>query len=929
MKKRYLTIIIAVLAIVVPLFAENEPVETLNERLQVLRNNLRREYFQMSLTKDKITSNYDNQHQRMVDIMKECNELSLRLYSQKQEYTLDLCFALEKVKNEFEEFTKDKTPYDRIMINLDIEIDRYARLVESLRRLPPEIAKVKNLPDSLAFHNDTLHQHLKLNRDNRIDLMAEARNTTDSIARVFVLDKKGERDRDTCLYFATELLKMYAESRTVIMADSIHYEEVYLRLKESYDYAQKYYKLLQTRIFIEGQTPWPVILSDPKRYWNEAVKDVINKYGLYDDSIVSQDSSTIAIAPIVTDSLSIADVLPIPPFEEDSTLTASTDTTSTIANPTDEVEDEDLLENANWEYLALLLVIVYMLAGLLFNWLIAALVLLPIFHFIKPVKKAIAKQQRRYLTLLAGILLFVIFNNSSNFIDNNDLYEKAIKLTNTFMWLLAAIIAALLIRLKPEQLKNSVRLYLPTILMAIGVIGCRSIFLPNTMLNFIFPPLLIVFSIWQLWACHKHGKLAEKSDRFMGWASLSVTAIALLLAIAGYIFAALFILVWWYFQLAAIHTMTTIWHLISRYKEKRMKRRLDHYRERITYVSGSDKEALLFGATWFYDLIKEVVLPVLALMSVPFCFHLGLDIFDFDDLYHTLYYKPFIHLTNSKGVDTFRLSFYGVILLSCLVFVFRYANKAIHYLWRQGRYSMFLRKNNRKSIRKNEINLSLGDSLISVTVWMIYAIVVIITMHIPTGSLSLVAGGFSAGVGLALKDIINNFIYGIQLMTGRLKIGDWIECDGVRGAVTDISYQSTQVETINGTTVSFLNASLFAKNFTNLTKSNSYEFLKITVSVAYGTDIQRMREIILDAMQVMRTKDTYGREMVEPKKGIYVVFGEFGDSGVEVWVKQYVLAAERIAYIDRAKEVIYNALNANGITIPFPQRDIHIITEEE
>ena len=100
-KKRYLTIIIAVWAIVVPLFAENEPVETLNERLQALRNNLRREYLQMSLTKDKITSNYDFQHQRMVDIMKECNELSLRLYSQKQEYTLDLCFALEKVKNEF------------------------------------------------------------------------------------------------------------------------------------------------------------------------------------------------------------------------------------------------------------------------------------------------------------------------------------------------------------------------------------------------------------------------------------------------------------------------------------------------------------------------------------------------------------------------------------------------------------------------------------------------------------------------------------------------------------------------------------------------------------------------------------------------------------------------------------------------------------
>ena len=166
-------------------------------------------------------------------------------------------------------------------------------------------------------------------------------------------------------------------------------------------------------------------------------------------------------------------------------------------------------------------------------------------------------------------------------------------------------------------------------------------------------------------------------------------------------------------------------------------------------------------------------------------------------------------------------------------------------------------------------------------------------------------------------------------MTGRLKIGDWIECEDVRGVVTDISYQSTQVETIEGTTVSFLNADLFAKSFINLTKSNSYECLKIGVSVEYGTDIQRVREILEEAMQVMRTKDQYGREVVEPKKGIYVVFGEFGDSGVQVLVKQFVLAAERISYTDRAKEVIYNALNANGINIPFRQSDIHIINDEK
>ena len=65
---------------------------------------------------------------------------------------------------------------------------------------------------------------------------------------------------------------------------------------------------------------------------------------------------------------------------------------------------------------------------------------------------------------------------------------------------------------------------------------------------------------------------------------------------------------------------------------------------------------------------------------------------------------------------------------------------------------------------------------------------------------------------------------------------------------------------------------------------------------------------------------------MDPRHGVYVRFGEFSDNAVNIAVKQYVLASERVAYIDKAKEVIYNALNENGIKIPFPQRDIHIIS---
>ena len=212
---------------------------------------------------------------------------------------------------------------------------------------------------------------------------------------------------------------------------------------------------------------------------------------------------------------------------------------------------------------------------------------------------------------------------------------------------------------------------------------------------------------------------------------------------------------------------------------------------------------------------------------------------------------------------------------------------------------------------------------------MLFAAVVISVWQIPTGSLGLIAGGLSAGIGLALKDVLNNFIYGIQLMGGRLRVGDWIECEGIRGKVTAINYQCVQAETIEGTEMSFLNSSLFGKNFNNLTRNHSYELTTITVGVAYGTDINLVRKVLVEGMQEMRTKDRYGREVVEPKYGVNVVVGNMSDSSVDINVKQYVLVAERIGFVDRAKEVIYKALNSAGITIPFPQCDVHLIHEEQ
>ena len=865
----------AFLAIAVSLFAISYG-KNLNRTLHVLRNELNADYQQIDKNRERLTEDYEKQHQKMIDVMKQCDELSLMLYSQKQGYTFDVSYALQKVTQKYNEFNQDRGPFDHIVSNLNVEIERYARLIESLRRLPPELDTIIGVPDSLLIHYDSLNP-LFFSRTH-LELDQEIKAMADSISAVpFVLDEQGENDREQCIFYAGELIKMYAETKAVVVADSIHYYETFLRLKETYDYAHDYYQVLQNRIFVEGQTPWYTILQHPGRYWQQAISDAEEKY----------DHSSLQ-------SL----------FKKGQ-LEQSTDT--------------------GWEYSLQVFIIVLFVIELMVIWLIVSSLLIPAFRYFKPLKEYVEKDQRRFISLLVAIVITIIINST---IGGDGLLHIAARLTNTFLWLLAAILLALFFRLKPKQLKYGFRLYLPTFCMALAVIGFRVVFMPNALMNVVFPPVLVAFFIWQLIACMHNAKKVDRSDRFLGWTSLLVTGVALVVAIAGYIFASLLILIWWYFQLAAIHTIYTILYLIVQYRKKRMAPRLSDYRSRINFVTGPGKETLMFGATWFYDLVKEVVLPVMGLLSIPFCLHLALDVFDFEDLYNNIYHHNFVQLFNDSGAATFRLSFHGILLIISLFFVFRYINRALHAIWQQVRYAIFMKKHHRKTIRNNEINLSLGNSIISVLVWFIYIVVIVLTLHIPTSSLSLVAGGLSAGIGFALKDTLNNFIYGIQLMSGRLRVGDWIVCDGIRGKVTHIGYQSTEIETVDGAEMSFLNATLFAKNFSNLTRNHGYEFVKITVGVAYGTDIQRVRELLGEALKTLQDKDAFGRDIVDSKRGISITLEEMDDSAVTVAVKQQVLVAERVGYIDRAKELIYNTLNENGIAIPFPQCDVHLVKEE-
>ena len=875
MKKKRILFFTALMAVVVPIFAISYG-KNLNRTLRMLRNELSVDYQQIDKNRERLTEDYEIQRQKMVDVMKECDELSLMLYSQKQGFTFDVSYALQKVSQKYNEFTQDRRPFDRIVSNLNVEMERHARLIESLRRLPPELDTIAGVPDSLLIHYDSLNPLFFSNA--HLELDQEIKAMADSISMIpFVLDEQGLDDRDQCIFYAGEILKMYAETKAVVVADSIHYYETYLRLKETYDYAHDYYQVLQNRIFVEGQTPWYTILQRPGYYWLQAIDDAHEKY-----DVASLKS-----------------------------LFSKGQQTQTNEN--------------GWEYSLQIFIIVLFIIELMAIWFVVSLLLIPAFRYFKPLKEHVDKEHRRFISLLIAVFVTIIINSC---IGGDGLLHIAARLTNTYLWLLATVLLALLFRLKPNQMKHGLKMYMPTLCMALAVIGFRVVFMPNALMNIVFPPMVVAFFVWQLFACLRHVKEMDRFDRLFGWLSLVAIGAAAGVAIAGYIFASLLILVWWYFQLAYIQIIYTILYLIVQYRKKRMVNRLNDYRSRINFISGPGKETLMFGATWFYDLVKEVVIPVMGLLSLPACARLALNVFDFDDLFENIYYHNFVQLVSDSGADTFRLSLHGIFVLISLFFVFRYINRALHAIWQQCRYALFMKKNHRKTIRNNEINLSLGNSIISVLVWFTYIVVIVLTLHIPTSSLSLVAGGLSAGIGFALKDTLNNFIYGIQLMSGRLRVGDWIVCDGIRGKVTHIGYQSTEIETVDGAEMSFLNATLFAKNFSNLTRNHGYEFVKITVGVAYGTDIQRVRELLTEAMHTLQDKDSFGRDIVDSNRGITISLEDMDDSAVTIAVKQQVLVAERVGYIDRAKELIYNTLNENGIAIPFPQCDVHLVKEE-
>ena len=193
-------------------------------------------------------------------------------------------------------------------------------------------------------------------------------------------------------------------------------------------------------------------------------------------------------------------------------------------------------------------------------------------------------------------------------------------------------------------------------------------------------------------------------------------------------------------------------------------------------------------------------------------------------------------------------------------------------------------------------------------------------LHVPMASFAFLTGAVAIGIGFGAQNIINNFISGWILMAERpIRIGDFIEIDNTYGSVEIIGNRSTRIRRTDGVHLLVPNSQLLERTVVNWTLIDLEVRTTVRVGVAYGSPVVKVAELIMQAV----------KEQPEVKSEPHpsVVFEDFGDSALifdaYFWCDvggEKFLREIRSAIRFRITELF----EENGITIAFPQRDVHL-----
>ncbi len=728
------------------------------------------------------------------------------------------------------------------------------------------IHTLESLPPSLTREKQVRAKQSTSAPGNKIDSLRVKMDSVKLKNLPFFLSDKGKEDRAECIGFAKIILQKYQELKKEISRDNEHYERIRRHLKEIFDFAQKRYKEIQQSIFVNGEESYFSILGHLDRTIKQVKRDVADKY-----------------------------------------------------------------ENKHYEYnhiksewrgtivFGLILFVVFYIT---LSFILSNVIVRVLMRKVKALRESKEMQLKADCIIVAGSLfIFAVAMMIIKFFLHHNFIIMASQLLVSFSWLITIILVSLLIRLQGEQIKSALRLFMPIMLLGFVVIIFRIIFIPNTLVNLIFPPILLLFTVWQYWVLKHGGKNLSKNDKIYSWISFILMCVATVLAWKGYVLMSVQIFIWWLILLMLILTVTCIYDFLTTKEQKYLQKKFGL--KKLPEKRWFSRDGSNITESWFFDLLLMLILPVSVIFSVIFSFFMAAEVFDLTDICFALFLRPFVDIP-----DVCRMSIAQITILASLYFVFNFISYLAKAIYKNFRIRHIQRKNNGVAVATSQANLTLFNNVTSIVIWGGYFILALIMLKVPKSGISIVTAGLATGLGFAMKGLLENFFYGISLMTGRLRVGDWIECDGIRGKVDSITYQSTSVITPEGSIISFLNSALFTKNFENLTRNHFYVMSKVNVGVAYGTDVEKIRQLLETNILALSYKNKQGREVLDVKRGVKVLLSDFGDSSIDLVVAYWTLVSEKILFDCKVKETVYNILTKNNIEIPFPQRDVHIISPQ-
>ena len=781
MKKRLYIIILLMVAFVLPSNAVLKEAN-LDTTLYMLRTELTNYHIDLEKQNQAAKAQQLAVIQELISIVKQADQNSIMLYSQRNGYIFDMTYACHEATEQFKKFKSKAVPFRQMIKKNNVEVARFDSLINYLYGM----------------------------------------NT-------MFLSEEAQVNRNVDLTLAVNIRRQLVEKQKQLQAYVQAYDRTDRKLQALNDYANRRYEDIQNSIFNNGGDNYLRILRNFSMNYKEAKTSVTEKYK------------------------------PVPGMM------------------------------SQWDvriiFILFGIIIFWGLISIFLNLFTIRIVITQLMkHGMFENRKESFMAKRPCLIMAMTVVTFAFILGIVRMAVTQNFVIMASQLLVEYSWLVGVILVSILLRVDNDKIKNTFRIYSPLMLVGFIVIVFRIILIPNDLVNLIFPPVLLLCTLWQWNVIGRKHNQVLRTDKTYAFISLAVFGVSTIFAWTGFTLLAVQLIIWWTMQLTCVLTITCCEGWLSVYAK----------RKKLADKAITDK--------WLYRFIYKVLLPISGVLSFIISIYWAADVFNMSDTTWEIFNKDYIKTSN------FTASLFSISEVACLYFLFNYINITS---------VDFMRHHFEKADPASAASkIVMFKNVMQVIIWGIWLMIALNVFQVGKSWLLAIFAGLSTGLGFASKDILENIYYGISLMMGRVKVGDYIICDGTRGKVSSISYTSTMLEATDGSVIAFQNSQLFSKNYKNMTKNHGYELDILEVGIAYGSNVKEVKQILIDALMKL--------DCIYQDKGVKVLLKSFDDSCITlkivVWVNVLTQAIDDATIM----ECIYDTLNDHNIEIPFPQREITI-----